>query len=143
MSPDFAPGTLIDGRYKLFGADEWYRQLALSLYLERAPGATVERFEAAWPYLSELTEFLYDRVPPVAIIDSGVMRSHPELGFDALQTAPGLQPEMLDMVLHHHEYLDGSGYPHGLHANENSDLVRIITIAAIFNQSQERDWFED
>jgi HD-GYP domain-containing protein (c-di-GMP phosphodiesterase class II) len=40
--------------------------------------------------------------------------------------------EMLDMVVHHHEYLDGSGYPHGLHAHEISDLVRVITISDIF-----------
>jgi HD-GYP domain-containing protein (c-di-GMP phosphodiesterase class II) len=36
------------------------------------------------------------------------------------------------MVVHHHEYLDGSGYPHGLRANEISDLVRIMTICDIF-----------
>ena len=45
---------------------------------------------------------------------------------------PGLAPEMLDMVVHHHEYLDGSGYPHGLGASEIPDLVRMITIADVF-----------
>jgi HD-GYP domain-containing protein (c-di-GMP phosphodiesterase class II) len=36
------------------------------------------------------------------------------------------------MVVHHHEYLDGSGYPHGLHANDLSDLVRTMTISDIY-----------
>jgi putative nucleotidyltransferase with HDIG domain len=67
-----------------------------------------------------------------------VMKKHPLFGFDALQTAPGLPAEMLDMVVHHHEYLDGSGYPHGLSAREISDLVRMITIADIFGALIER-----
>lgn len=77
---------------------------------------------------------------PTALTEEeiGVMRTHPELGFEALQSAQGLSREMLDMVLHHHEYLDGSGYPHGLRANEISDLVRIITIADIFGALMER-----
>jgi len=45
---------------------------------------------------------------------------------------------MLDMVVHHHEYLDGSGYPHRLHANEISDLVRTMTIADIYGALIER-----
>ena len=60
-----------------------------------------------------------------------VMRNHPQLGADALQAA-ALPPEMLDMVLHHHELLDGSGYPHALQASDISDLVRIMTISDIF-----------
>jgi putative nucleotidyltransferase with HDIG domain len=67
-----------------------------------------------------------------------VMKKHPQFGFDALQTVSGLPAEMLDMVVHHHEYLDGSGYPHGLSASEISDLVRMITIADIFGALIER-----
>ena len=58
------------------------------------------------------------------------MRKHPEYGLDALDaTASALPAEMLDMVVHHHEFLDGSGYPHGLQGCEISDLVRIMTIS--------------
>ena len=42
------------------------------------------------------------------------------------------------MVVHHHEYLDGSGYPHKLSGSEISDLVRIITIADVFGALIER-----
>lgn len=66
------------------------------------------------------------------------MKKHPQLGFDALQTAPGLSAEMLDIVVHHHEYLDGSGYPHSLAASEISDLVRMITIADIYGALLEK-----
>ena len=70
--------------------------------------------------------------------EMAVIRKHPQYGLDALGTVSGLPPEMLDMVVHHHEYLDGSGYPHGLMANEISDLVRMITIADVFGALIER-----
>jgi len=84
---------------------------------------------------------------PVAILEKpgplddaelSIMREHPLLGLEALRSSPGLQPEMIDMVVHHHEYLDGSGYPHGLEGNSISDLVRTITIADIFGALLER-----
>ncbi len=66
------------------------------------------------------------------------MRNHPQYGFDMLNEPRVVSAEMLDMVVHHHEYLDGSGYPHGLRAPEISDLVRIITISDIFGALIER-----
>jgi len=61
-----------------------------------------------------------------------IMKSHPVLGYDLLKDIPGLGPDILDGVRHHHEYLDGSGYPDGLTAPEISDLVRMLTISDIF-----------
>jgi putative nucleotidyltransferase with HDIG domain len=64
--------------------------------------------------------------------EMAVMRKHPEYGLEALAATSALPAEMLDMVVHHHELLDGSGYPHGLQASEISDLVRIMTISDVF-----------
>jgi putative nucleotidyltransferase with HDIG domain len=84
---------------------------------------------------------------PIAILEKpgrldeaelAVMRKHPEHGADALSGTPDLAPEMLDMVLHHHEMLDGSGYPHGLAGAEICDLVRIMTISDVFGALIER-----
>ena len=61
-----------------------------------------------------------------------IMRRHPVIGYELLKDTPGISPEVLDGVRHHHEYLDGSGYPDGLTAPEISDLVRLLTIADIF-----------
>jgi putative nucleotidyltransferase with HDIG domain len=78
---------------------------------------------------------------PTAILDKpgllseeekAEMRKHPRLGFDALAAQGGYPPEMLDVVLHHHEFLDGTGYPDGLSANEISDIVRLTTIVDIY-----------
>ena len=78
---------------------------------------------------------------PLAILDKpgrldpneeDVMRQHPVIGYDLLKDIPGISPETLDAVKHHHEYLDGSGYPDGLTAPQISDLVRLLTISDIF-----------
>jgi putative nucleotidyltransferase with HDIG domain len=84
---------------------------------------------------------------PVAILEKpsplvgeeiAAMRQHPVLGYEALRRVRGLDQDMLDMVVHHREYLDGSGYPHGLKGRELSDLVRMMTIADVFGALIER-----
>jgi HD-GYP domain-containing protein (c-di-GMP phosphodiesterase class II) len=40
---------------------------------------------------------------------------------------------MLDVILHHHELLDGTGYPHNLSINQISDIVRLTTIVDIYS----------
>jgi putative nucleotidyltransferase with HDIG domain len=60
------------------------------------------------------------------------VRSHPRRGHEALVAQGGFPPEMLDVVLHHHEFLDGSGYPDALSGKEISDIVRLTTIVDIY-----------
>ena len=78
---------------------------------------------------------------PISILDKPgrldpeeeeIIRRHPTIGYDLLKSVSGITPEILDGVRHHHEYLDGSGYPDGLAASEISDLVRLLTISDIF-----------
>jgi HD-GYP domain-containing protein (c-di-GMP phosphodiesterase class II) len=61
-----------------------------------------------------------------------IINTHPMLGYEMLRGTPGLADDTLDMVLHHHEYLDGSGYPHGLRGAEICDLTRMLTIADVY-----------
>ena len=61
-----------------------------------------------------------------------IIRRHPAIGYDLLKGVSGISPEILDGVRHHHEYLDGSGYPDGLSGSQISDLVRLLTISDIF-----------
>ena len=64
--------------------------------------------------------------------ETEIVRRHPQLGFEALADEGDFPPEMLDVVLHHHEYLDGTGYPHGLTASRISDIVRLTTIVDVY-----------
>jgi putative nucleotidyltransferase with HDIG domain len=61
-----------------------------------------------------------------------LIETHPGAGYEYLKGSAEISPEVLDAVRHHHEYLDGSGYPDGLGASEISDVVRMLTISDIF-----------
>ncbi len=61
-----------------------------------------------------------------------VMRTHPALGHAMLAGQRGINPVILDVIRHHHEYLDGSGYPDRLQGRQISDYVRIATICDIY-----------
>lgn len=67
-----------------------------------------------------------------------IMRRHPAAGHDMLTAQGGFAPMVLSAVLSHHEYLDGSGYPHGLSGGEIPDPVRIITICDVYAALIER-----
>ncbi|QWG13174.1 HD domain-containing protein [Bradyrhizobium sediminis] len=75
---------------------------------------------------------ILDKPGPLTEEEMAEMRKHPRRGYDALAAEGGFPPEMLDVVLHHHEMLDGSGYPNGLHDNQISDIVRLTTIMDIY-----------
>jgi putative nucleotidyltransferase with HDIG domain len=64
--------------------------------------------------------------------ETAEIRQHPRRGYDALAAQGSFPPEMLDVVLHHHEMLDGSGYPNGLSGSQISDIVRLTTIVDIY-----------
>jgi putative nucleotidyltransferase with HDIG domain len=78
---------------------------------------------------------------PLAILDKpgrldaeerAMIETHPAAGYEFLKGHERISPEILNAVRHHHEYLDGSGYPDALCAENISDVVRILTISDIF-----------
>jgi len=100
------------------------------------PGADIERLSFA----AMLHDIGKAKIP-LSVLDKpgklntgerALIETHPVAGYDALKETPGISQEALDAVRHHHEYLDGSGYPDGLCASGISDIVRILTIADIF-----------
>jgi putative nucleotidyltransferase with HDIG domain len=81
---------------------------------------------------------ILDKPGKLTEAEMDTIRKHPRLGYDALNDQGGFPEEILDCVLHHHEFLDGSGYPDSLRGGEIRDLVRIVTIADIFAALIER-----
>jgi len=61
------------------------------------------------------------------------MRKHPAEGVKILQKTGCLGEIAQDIVLSHHEKLNGTGYPHKLKGEEISPFVRIVTIADVFD----------
>lgn len=59
------------------------------------------------------------------------IKRHPQYGVELLSGF--LSEPSLDIVLHHHERYDGTGYPEGLKENEISDNAKITTIADVYD----------
>lgn len=60
------------------------------------------------------------------------VKRHPEAGYDYLVKHAKLSPVILDAVRHHHEALDGSGYPDHLRGDQITPLTRILTVCDVF-----------
>ena len=61
------------------------------------------------------------------------MQMHPVHGFEILTQQGETSQIALDVTRHHHEKLNGRGYPDGLKGDEISEWARIATIADIFD----------
>jgi putative nucleotidyltransferase with HDIG domain len=76
---------------------------------------------------------ILDKPTKLTAKEMNKIREHPVRGHKLLLEQGGFSEQILDCVLHHHELLDGSGYPDGLKGAEIGDLVRITTTADIFS----------
>lgn len=61
-----------------------------------------------------------------------IMKRHSGAGAQALEEG-GCEPEVVDIVLHHHERMDGRGYPHGLKDDEISLLSRMGAVCDVYD----------
>jgi len=84
---------------------------------------------------------------PLAILDKpgkltpeefAPIKRHPVIGYDYLRDQGAFSADTLAAVRHHHEYLDGSGYPDGLGGQQIGDLTRVMTICDIYGALVER-----
>lgn len=57
-----------------------------------------------------------------------LMKNHPRIGYELVRDNPSLN-KASDLILMHHEWFDGSGYPQGLAGKQIPLLVKICTVA--------------
>lgn len=62
-----------------------------------------------------------------------VIRQHPEAGTQILRRNLSLSSHVLDVCLHHHEKIDGTGYPHKLPSERISLLARMGAICDVYD----------
>lgn len=96
--------------------------------------------------LSDLTTggFLHDvgkSMIPLAILDKPgkldpeewkTMQGHPEHSREIMLREHDLDERIIKMAVHHHEKLDGTGYPDGLAGAQIDDLTRLTAIADVY-----------
>jgi putative nucleotidyltransferase with HDIG domain len=62
-----------------------------------------------------------------------IMRSHPARGHQLLLEGRGCSDQTLDVVLHHHERVDGTGYPHRLAGDGITALARMGAVCDVYD----------
>ncbi len=61
-----------------------------------------------------------------------VMMGHTQIGARILQPIP-VFPDVIPIVLQHHEHVDGSGYPDGISGDEISLGARVLAVADVYD----------
>jgi len=81
------------------------------------------------------------RVAPTILCKPGALdvdefaaiKRHPEDGARLLADLGGFPAEVLDLVLDHHERLDGAGYPRGLDDARIGLATRVLTVCDVYD----------
>ncbi len=83
--------------------------------------------------MAQLSAALVDKPGKLDSHEFDMLRQHPILGEQILFEHGGLSSDALGVVRHHHEKLDGTGYPDGIQGRKVSPFVRACTIGDIFD----------
>lgn len=72
---------------------------------------------------------------PGKLTDSefAIVKSHPEVGAKILIESYQVSPMVLDVCLHHHEKMDGTGYPHGLKGETISLYAKMGAVCDVYD----------
>ncbi len=72
---------------------------------------------------------------PDALTDEefAVMRGHPSRGYEMLKEGAAVPASALDVALHHHEKMDGTGYPYRLAGEQISLLARMGAVCDVYD----------
>lgn len=62
-----------------------------------------------------------------------IIKTHPERGWAMLKEGSGVDDITLDVCLHHHEKMDGSGYPEGLSGDAISLYARMGAVCDVYD----------
>ena len=65
--------------------------------------------------------------------EENLLRSHCELGYNNLSKYSNIDNKVKLAILHHHENIDGSGYPQKLKGNQITEISKIISIANFYD----------
>jgi putative nucleotidyltransferase with HDIG domain len=75
---------------------------------------------------------------PLTDEDWMLIKRHPQQGARVVSSLDGYGP-VAEIILAHHERIDGKGYPRGLAADEIPELSRIISVADTYDVMTARD----
>lgn len=84
-----------------------------------------------------------DKPGPLSPQEWDTIKTHPERGHAILSRFGNVDPIVLDVTLHHHERIDGSGYPHALAGGAISVHARIAAVCDVFDALTSRRAYKE
>ena len=84
-----------------------------------------------------------DKPGPLTPEEWVTIRTHPERGAAMLRKLDGVDPLVLDVTLHHHERMDGSGYPHALVGDAISVPARVGAVCDVYDALTSKRAYKD
>lgn len=66
-------------------------------------------------------------------VEFKIIKSHPAEGHKLLLTGEQVEEVVLDVCLHHHEKMDGSGYPHGLTGDAITIFAKMGAVCDVYD----------
>jgi HD-GYP domain-containing protein (c-di-GMP phosphodiesterase class II) len=79
-----------------------------------------------------IPDYILNKEGPLTADECVLVEQHPAIGWDIARRTRSLG-EVLDVVRHHHERIDGAGYPDGLAGDEISLAARIVAVADVWD----------
>lgn len=62
-----------------------------------------------------------------------IVKNHTTFGGEAAKKIHGLALESIEVILYHHERIDGKGYPMGVATEEIPEFAKIVSVADVFD----------
>ncbi|MEP7202425.1 MAG: HD-GYP domain-containing protein [Ilumatobacteraceae bacterium] len=112
-------------------------ELAVEIGLQMSLPADRLRVIARGAYLHDLGKIaipdeILNKPGSLTPEERKIVETHPQLGYELASTAPSLN-EVLTVILHHHERLDGQGYPKGLSGMAIPLEARVVAVADVWD----------
>jgi HD-GYP domain-containing protein (c-di-GMP phosphodiesterase class II) len=80
-----------------------------------------------------ISQELLNKPGKLSVEEFAVVKQHPSLGYSMLRAGGGLSEGVLDVCLHHHERVDGKGYPDALSLDQISLLARMGAVCDVYD----------
>ena len=115
--------------------------MVLSLLLARAVGVDAESMKLLGLGalfhdigMSKVPGKITAKTEPLTTAERHYYELHPVYGAEMAKLLPDLSPETVDIIRHHHESADGSGFPEHQSGEAITRLTRIVAIADTYDR---------
>ncbi|MGA9856169.1 MAG: HD domain-containing phosphohydrolase [Gammaproteobacteria bacterium] len=83
--------------------------------------------------MAKIPKQIRDKPGKLSKDEYNLIKLHPGYAADKLANNTELDPRILEIVRHHHERLDGSGYPDGLKDDMIPEYVQLVSICDVYD----------